>query len=63
LSAASFDHGVDDGAALTSVSFANEQPVFLADGRGTNGIFHPVMPRRILCRVAEKNFDISSTGH
>jgi hypothetical protein len=29
LSAASFDHGVDDGAALTSVSFANEQPVFL----------------------------------
>jgi len=22
-----------------------------------------VMPRRILCRVVEKNFDISSTGH
>jgi hypothetical protein len=29
LSAASFDHGVNDGAALASVSFANEQPVFL----------------------------------
>ena len=43
LSAAGFDHGVDDRAALAGVSFANEQPVFLADGRGPNRIFHEVV--------------------
>ena len=43
LSAASFDHGVNDRAALAGVGFADEQPVFLADGRRPNRIFHEVV--------------------
>jgi hypothetical protein len=44
---------------------------FIADGtleidnnlvNAARGI-NQVMPRRTLCRVAKKNFDISSTGH
>jgi REP element-mobilizing transposase RayT len=35
--AAGFDDRVKDGAALARVSFADEQPVFLADGGGTDG--------------------------
>jgi hypothetical protein len=53
LPAAGFDHGVDDGAALARVGFADKQPVFLADGCWPNRIFYQVMPRRILCRAAD----------
>jgi hypothetical protein len=37
---------------LARIRFPDEEPVFLADGRGTNGVFHQVMPRWILCRAA-----------
>ena len=40
---AAFDHGVDDGAALAGLGFADEEPVFLADGGGANGVFHQVV--------------------
>ena len=43
MSAASFDYGVDDRAALAGVGFPDEQPVFLANGRRPNGIFHEVV--------------------
>ena len=41
--AAVFDEGVDDGAALSGIGIADEEPIFLADGRGTDGIFHEVI--------------------
>ena len=41
--AATLDERVDDGAALPGVGVSDEQPVFLADGRGPNGVFHKVV--------------------
>ena len=41
--AASFDQGVNDYASLAGVSFPHEQPIYLADGRGPNRIFHEVV--------------------
>ena len=32
--AAAFDDGVEDGAAFAGLGFADEEPVFLADGGG-----------------------------
>ena len=40
---AGFDDGVDDRSALTGSGFADEQPVFLANGGWSNGIFHEVI--------------------
>jgi len=40
--------GVKDGTAFARFGLADEQPVLLAQRRGTNGIFYaemPVMPR------------------
>lgn len=42
-SSAVFGEGVDDGAACSSIGVADEEPVFLANGRGTNGVFHQVV--------------------
>jgi hypothetical protein len=42
--AAVFDDGVDDRAALAGIGIADEEPVFLADGRGTNGVFYAETP-------------------
>ena len=41
--AAAFDDGVQDGAAFSGLGFADEQPVFLAEGRGANGILHQIL--------------------
>jgi hypothetical protein len=40
---AAFEDGVDDGAALASLGVADKELVFLADGRGANGVFHQVV--------------------
>ena len=40
---ATFDDGVNDGATFSGISVSHEQPVLLADGRGTNGIFDQVV--------------------
>jgi hypothetical protein len=37
---AAFNQGINDGAALARIRFTDEEPVFLADGRGPNGVFH-----------------------
>ena len=67
-------HNVD-GSFLTTAppGFLTAYPDAITDGYsfyvfGNNLInaargINQVMPRRILCRVAKKNFDISSTGH
>jgi hypothetical protein len=41
--AATLNDGVKDRAALASVGMAEEQPVLLADGGRSNGIFHEVV--------------------
>ena len=41
--AAAFDDGVEDGTAFAGLGFAEEQPVFLAQGGGTNGVFDQVV--------------------
>jgi hypothetical protein len=38
-----FNDGVNDRAALAGIGVADEEPVFLADGSGANGIFHEVV--------------------
>jgi hypothetical protein len=46
--AATFHQGVEDGAALTSLGFSDEEPVFLSQGSGANGVFYAevsIMPR------------------
>lgn len=53
--AAAFDVGIDNGAELSGIRLADEQPVFLANDSGTNGIFHEVVQRPGLCRVAKNN--------
>src|ERR1019366_4164480 len=40
---AAFDDGVNDGAAFSGSGITHEEPVFLADGGGANGIFHQVV--------------------
>lgn len=40
---AAFDDGVDDGAALAGFGVADEEPVFLAESGGANGVFHEVV--------------------
>jgi hypothetical protein len=42
-SAAALDDGVEDRAAVTGLSIAQEQPVLLSDGGRPNGIFHEVV--------------------
>src|SRR5688572_27899401 len=37
------DDGVNDVRALAGVAVADEQPVFLADGRGTDGVFDQIV--------------------
>jgi hypothetical protein len=34
--ATTLDQGINDGTALARIRFTDEEPVFLADGRGTN---------------------------
>lgn len=41
--AAAFDDGVDDRAALAGTCFADEEPVFLAEGGRADGILHEVI--------------------
>ena len=41
--AAAFDDGVNNGAALAGPGVADEEPVFLADGGGANGVFDQVV--------------------
>jgi len=41
--AAAFNDGVEDGTALSGVSIAKKEPVFLAQCCGANGIFHQVV--------------------
>jgi hypothetical protein len=41
--AASFDDGEQDGTALAGFSLADEEPIFLADGAGTNGVLNKVV--------------------
>jgi len=38
-----FDDGVEDGAALAGPGVADEEPVFLADGGGANGVFYQLL--------------------
>ena len=45
---AAFDHRVNNRAAFSCLGVADEEPVFLADGRGPNGIFYVEM--RIMLR-------------
>ena len=40
---AALDDGVEDGAAFPGLGFANEQPVFLSEGGGPDGIFDEVL--------------------
>ena len=42
-SAAVFDDGINDGAALAGFGLADEEPVLLADGRGADGVFHQII--------------------
>lgn len=41
--AAAFDEAVKDGSALAGFGVADEEPVLLADGGGTDGVFDPVV--------------------
>src|SRR5277367_338347 len=41
--AAGLDNAVDDRAALSGSGFADEEPVFLANGGGSNGVFDEVV--------------------
>ena len=41
--AARFDDGVNQGAAVAGIGFPDEEPVLLADGRWTNGVFDQVV--------------------
>ena len=41
--ATTFDDGEDDRAGLAGTRFADEEPVFLSDGGGSNGVFHEVI--------------------
>ena len=40
---AAFDYGVEDGATLSGLGFANEQPVFLSKSSWSDGIFAEVV--------------------
>ena len=40
---AALDDGVEDGSAFSGLSFANEEPVFLAEGGGADGVLDPVI--------------------
>ena len=42
-SSAVFDDRINDGAALAGIGIADEEPFFLADGGGANGIFHQIV--------------------
>ena len=37
------DEGVDDRGALAGVGVTDEQPIFLTDGRGADGVFDEVV--------------------
>lgn len=50
---ATAQHRIDHGAALPGLRMANEQKVFLADGRRANAVLTKVMPPPDLCRVAK----------
>ena len=41
--AAAFDEGVEDGAAFAGLGVADEEPVFLADRGGADGVFDQVI--------------------
>ena len=41
--AAGFDEGEQDGAALSGLRLADEQPVLFADGGGADGVLHGVV--------------------
>lgn len=41
--ATGFDEGVEDGAAVTGGGIAEEEPVFLSDGGGSDGVFDEVI--------------------
>jgi len=38
-----FDNRINDGAALAGISIADEEPVFLAQRSGTDGVFHKMV--------------------
>lgn len=38
-----FDDGVNDGAGLAGVGITDEEPVFVANGGGANGVFDQVI--------------------
>ena len=40
---AALDDGIEDGAAFPCVGLPYEQPVFLAEGGGTDGVLHQVL--------------------
>jgi len=44
---------VNDRTAFARFGMANEHPIALSKGTGPYAVFDLVMPRRILCRVAE----------
>ena len=54
--ATAFDDGVEDRATLTGTGFADEEPVFLADSGGADGIFHEVIVD-LDASVAQVNFE------
>ena len=41
--AAALDEGVEDGSAMAGLGLADEQPVLLPHGRGTDGVLDPVV--------------------
>ena len=41
--AAGFDDGVDDRSALAGSRFSDEEPVFLSNGGGANGVFNEIV--------------------
>src|SRR5687768_11752260 len=40
---AAFDERINDGAAFAGSGFADEEPVFLSDGGGANGILDQII--------------------
>ena len=40
---ATFDDGVNDGTSVTRSGLADKEPVLLADGGRTNGVFHEIV--------------------
>ena len=48
---AAFDDGVEDGAALAGIGFAEEEPVLFSDGSGPDRVFDQVVVDLAIVRI------------